>query len=375
MNDNSSKNNVYNFFRITNISLKNFHCFETFDIELNKKNRTIHYCNNDYTVAPLTVIVAKNGMGKSTILDAIKIAFAPFITYFGYKNKIKENDIHIKNNLLSNFVSIDTIGELGEKLYQWRCSIPKQKKELFTDIQNSKPILSHPFDIFTQSIKNIEQDSNPNNWPLIACYNTNRLWKKNNFSSKRNLVKNRELGYDSCLEATTNYTTAIDWMFDAVMARINEETILIKKNETLRTQLETIENALTKILEPENYIANLHIASNFKELAIIQIQEHGKVSIPISSLSDKVREVFFMVADIAFRCVKLNSHLGKLATQETEGIIMIDEIELHLHPSWQQNILDALQAIFPKIQFIVTTNSSLVTSSITSECVRTIENT
>ena len=116
-------------------------------------------------------------MGKSTVLDAIKIAFAPFITYFGYKNKNKrkENDIHIKNNLLSNFVSIDTIGELGEKIYQWRCSIPKQKKELFTDIQSSKPIWSHPFDIFTQSIKNIEQDSNPNNWPLIACYNTNRL--------------------------------------------------------------------------------------------------------------------------------------------------------------------------------------------------------
>ena len=97
------------------------------------------------------------------------------------------------------------------------------------------------------------------------------------------------------------------------------------------------------------------------------------MSIPVSSLSDGVRAVFFMVADIAFRCVKLNPHLRALAAQETEGIVMIDEIELHLHPSWQQKILDTLQIIFPKIQFIVTTHSPQVVSSVPSECVRIID--
>ena len=268
---------------------------------------------------------------------------------------------------------IDAVGELGYSWYEWECRIPKGSKQFSQTVGGVKNIVGNPFKNFLKSLNHDAINSHEISWPLLASYGTNRLWKKSNNYAKRNLIKDRDLGYESCLEAASNYATAFGWMFDAVMSKINEQTIEIIQDDVLRIQLSTVEKALATILEPEGYIASLHFDPYFKELAIIQMRDSEKVSIPVSSLSDGVRAVFFMVADIAFRCVKLNPHLRALAAQETEGIVMIDEIELHLHPSWQQKILDTLQIIFPKIQFIVTTHSPQVVSSVPSECVRIID--
>ncbi len=71
-----------------------------------------------------------------------------------------------------------------------------------------------------------------------------------------------------------------------------------------------------------------------------------------------------LVGDIAYRCYKLNAHLGEEAPQRTHGIVMIDEVDMHLHPSWQQTVLTDLCSAFPKLQFIVTTHSPQVLSTV-----------
>jgi predicted ATP-binding protein involved in virulence len=72
-----------------------------------------------------------------------------------------------------------------------------------------------------------------------------------------------------------------------------------------------------------------------------------------------------LVCDIARRLTIANPALeNKL---EGEGVVMIDEIELHLHPAWQRNVLPALQQTFPNIQFIVTTHSPQVLGGIERE--------
>ena len=58
--------------------------------------------------------------------------------------------------------------------------------------------------------------------------------------------------------------------------------------------------------------------------------------------------------------------LGQVCT-ETDGIVLIDEVDLHLHPTWQQQILKDLTEIFPKVQFIVTTHAPAVISTVKSE--------
>lgn len=74
-----------------------------------------------------------------------------------------------------------------------------------------------------------------------------------------------------------------------------------------------------------------------------------------------------MIADIAYRMAVLNPFLLGSILEETPGIVLIDEIDLHLHPLWQQRILNDLRRIFPKVQFIVTTHAPSVIHSVKKE--------
>ncbi len=85
--------------------------------------------------------------------------------------------------------------------------------------------------------------------------------------------------------------------------------------------------------------------------------------LPISTLSSGYKIVFAMVGDLAVRCVNLNPNLGENAITETNGLVLIDEIDQHLHPILQQQIVGILRNTFPKLQFIVTTHSPHVIAS------------
>jgi predicted ATP-binding protein involved in virulence len=85
--------------------------------------------------------------------------------------------------------------------------------------------------------------------------------------------------------------------------------------------------------------------------------------IPIDLLSDGFKSMLAMVADIAYRCITLNPHLGEKAL-ESSGVVLIDELDVHLHPNWQQKVAKMLKATFPNIQFIVTTHSPLILHSL-----------
>ena len=83
---------------------------------------------------------------------------------------------------------------------------------------------------------------------------------------------------------------------------------------------------------------------------------------PVSSLSAGYQSLLWMVMNLAHRLALLNpNHADTL--QKTEGIVLIDEIDMHLHPKWQWNVVSALESMFPNIQFIMATHSPIVISS------------
>ena len=88
---------------------------------------------------------------------------------------------------------------------------------------------------------------------------------------------------------------------------------------------------------------------------------------PMKELSDGYKNTLSMVADIAYRMAVLNPWLLDDVLKETTGIVLIDEIDLHLHPQWQQRIIGDLRTIFPKVQFIVSTHAPLVINSVKKE--------
>lgn len=99
--------------------------------------------------------------------------------------------------------------------------------------------------------------------------------------------------------------------------------------------------------------------------------DHGEL--PISMLSDGVRSVISLVADLALRCVRLNPALGEQAPFLTPGVVLIDEVDLHLHPAWQQRIVSSLRQAFPEVQFILTTHSPQVLSTVHSSQIRVVD--
>lgn len=67
-----------------------------------------------------------------------------------------------------------------------------------------------------------------------------------------------------------------------------------------------------------------------------------------------------MIGDIAWKAAQLNPHLGSKVLEKTPGIVLIDELDLHLHPEWQRQVVETLRDLFPQIQFITTTHSPFV---------------
>jgi predicted ATP-binding protein involved in virulence len=95
----------------------------------------------------------------------------------------------------------------------------------------------------------------------------------------------------------------------------------------------------------------------------------GQVA-PWQELSDGFHAYLALVADIARRAVILNEQDGAEAPALLEGVVLIDEIDLHLHPRWQRVVLDGLREAFPRLQFVVTTHSPQVLSSALNRQVR-----
>src|SRR5690606_7819707 len=71
-----------------------------------------------------------------------------------------------------------------------------------------------------------------------------------------------------------------------------------------------------------------------------------------------------MVAELAYRCIVLNGFKEEKAIDEATGIVMIDELDLHLHPKWQRHVVNDLKTAFPNIQFVVTTHSPFIVQSL-----------
>ena len=85
--------------------------------------------------------------------------------------------------------------------------------------------------------------------------------------------------------------------------------------------------------------------------------------VPFGVLSDGQRNVVAMIGDLAFKAAQLNPHLGERVLTETPGVVLIDELDLHLHPHWQRHIAEDLRRTFPALQFIVTTHSPFIVQS------------
>src|SRR5699024_4924939 len=149
------------------------------------------------------------------------------------------------------------------------------------------------------------------------------------------LTKSRTAGYEDCLSALSSFTQLQQWMRKASLAVLQQRDQPGYSHSNLSERLTGIQHAVDSALESEGW-QHFHYSQVFEELAMVH-KDHG--ALPINLLSDGVRAMISLVADLALRCVRLNAHLGAEAPKISKGVVLIDEVDLHLHPAWQQHVL------------------------------------
>lgn len=338
---------------LTKLSLKNYRRFPVLDIDFHPE---------------LTVIAARNGQGKTSVLEAIVASLGPFVGAFdhGVSKHIERTDARSSRvgDGFENESQFPVVisAEMITPDVQWQRALHGPKSR--TTTKEAEPLA-----VWGREFQSMLRASSEVTLPVICYYSSRRLWvSRNNASSKAVLTESRTTGYEDCLSVFSNFGQLQKWMEQATYAVLQQQQQSGYENSNLSARLQGISNAVNEVLTEEGW-SNFHYSLTFKKLSMSH-PDHA--ALPLDLLSDGVRAMITLVADLALRCVRLNGHLKEKAPLKTPGIVLIDEVDLHLHPAWQQRVIASLRAAFPLVQFIVSTHSPQVLSTVRSENIRVV---
>ena len=363
--------------KIKQLQLKNYGRFE---------NLTVDFAPTENRVSNVTVIVGNNGAGKSQILQALATGLSWFIS--GLQNKVPSGNF-INSNEIRNGKDISILnikGEINKNLQ----SINNNIKNLDIYLKSNRQRDDEKFASlggleiidFTENVKKDEISL-----PIITFYPVERSILTQNIildSSAKNL--RQFVGYNLALTNGIDFNSFIEWFRlkeDIENAQIRKEvdklmeSLVRENNDNNRSiivahlagltakervlekntdnQLQSVKSAISYFLDT---IENVWIDRSLQP-PVMMVEKDGK-DLNINQLSQGEKSLLALVGDIARRLAILNPSLDD--PLQGEGVVMIDEVDLHLHPKWQHDLIDKLVKTFPKVQFILTTHSPLIIS-------------
>lgn len=349
---------------LSRLGVENFRCFR-------KKEPLVEFHPE------LTVLVAKNGNGKSAILDAIRISLGTFTKAFETlsQSNISKSDASISPERIELGkgacypVRIAVEGVVDGVRECWERAL--QDIDGHTTSKLAKAISS-----YGEKLKlGVSSDNGNVELPIIAHYGTGRLWGDDRsywFDPEHDFAsEDRFAGYEDALTPNSIYAQVKRWMSYAFQVKSNPVECETRIGKLISDQYSAVESAVNRILRGTGFRAP-HYNFTYRDMSVLCERPEGCIPVQISHTSDGVKAAIALVADIAYRCVRLNPSYGADACARTQGVVMVDEIDLFLHPSWQQRFVSDLREIFPRIQFIVSTHSPQVVSSVPRECIRVI---
>jgi predicted ATP-binding protein involved in virulence len=349
--------------RIDHLTIKNFRCFE----------------HSEFSFHPqFNLIVGVNGSGKTALLDALSVSLATWLT--GFKNdldkrviepgeprlatlksdgswladgsqlldgRVRAKDTNGKTRLEKQYpVEIDAKGEVMGKPIKWLRSLHSGGR--YDDHGYDYNLVS-----LAETTDRAIRAGELLTLPLIAYYGTRRLPQNNKQVTAESQVTGPEAladprritrfeGYRHCVSSVISVRDLINWFARQAWIAFQEGEETPSYRVVRQAVLGCLENATELYFEPK--------------IGELLVTLDGNTQ-PFSNLSDGQRCVLAMVADIAQKAEWLNPHLRDDFLINTPGVVLIDELDLHLHPKWQRRIIEDLLRTFPKIQFICTTHS------------------
>lgn len=324
------------------------------------------------------VIYGINGMGKSTILQACSVLFFRLLSMLtasdlGSDSKVKIEDSDIKIGAQAARISMQL--NIDHTVYSYFRSAEQNGRRIHSGM-DAKRIVDQFRRLYVGQYMSLEEEEtdesdrerestrvlvfNESNMPIYASYGVNRY-----VADRRNKVLEKDINLAGKLEAlrdvfdpTINFQLFFEWFRGR---QEYENSKRVEKESFKDTQLSAVRKAILKIMD--NDFSDIKIKIDNEDAQMVAVKHHTELS--IAQLSEGEKCVLAMTGDLARKLAIANP--GRENPLEGEGVVLIDEVDLHLHPSWQGRMMPLLFRTFPNIQFIVTTHSPKVLSEIKDE--------
>ncbi len=367
--------------RLKKVTLTNFRCFERLEIDFHDR---------------LTVFVADNAGGKTSLLDGIATGLSSMIPYLStpqlnLKPKSDRSAKDPEGNPVIEVTASDNLDSSFSWKREWIPSVRKWRAGGHRQDNSAEKNLISYCDKVLDGIP-----SGDYLMPVFAYYRADRDAGAS-YKVDVNAIRNKDFPTRSllgALDALADFNAFFNWFFLQEADEFRENRESADKSNAVRSPALELVRKVIGDLTAGCYV-NPRVTST-RDFVVDSV-DAGK-PVEFSRLSHGYRRVVSIAADFARRLALGNSHLFKLSNlppgpqaiikhilkekvSTTEDIspawaptvMLIDEIDLHLHPSWQQRVLGDLMRAFPGTQFIVTTHSPQVLTTVRKENIRIVE--
>jgi predicted ATP-binding protein involved in virulence len=327
--------------RIKSLSIKNFRGIEELTLDFN-------------TLEPI-VFIGVNGVGKSSILDCISMLLRFWMKQISNPDEsqglvCKAKDIKNACRSSNNSIKLTIDSQEGD--------ITCEAERWGEFIQN----VTTPSSSLINSLKSKLDAGNQWNFPLAVYYPVNRSVLDIFLESSQDFQFKQSDAYENSIpEKSIDFSKFFTWFRN----REDLEAEFLRDNAAHKdSQLNVVREAIIAMLPG---FSDLRVRRSTLSMTI---NKQGQELI-VNQLSDGEKCLLAMVGDLARRLAIANPGLED--PLQGAGVVLIDEIELHLHPGWQYEIIPALTRTFPNCQFIVTTHSPIVLSQVKPEGIFCLE--
>ena len=312
------------------------------------------------------LVVGSNGVGKTTVLDALAVCLSDVVRRAnklrGHMARFDLSDMRMGTNALDVKCDYESGEENARNSYMLHFPrervVPREDK---AGMPREQVHETPPKAVFVGEPPPAATGNEPGGRPLAILFSTNRAVPSESAPAKSAAAGGVNAAFSGALSNRRglHLTEFEAWM------RVQE--VLSLERPVAKRVLAAFEMAVTRFLPDYR---NLRLGGDSPTGSFLLV-DRGATPLPVRLLSDGERGVLALVLDLTRRLAQANPEMKDPAA-EAEAVVLIDEIELHLHPEWQRRITRNLSETFPKCQFIATTHSPQVIGEVEHDRIQII---